>query len=235
MRQAGFDASGVELSPWVVEFGRKTFDVPISLGPAHNLDLESGGFDVVVLMDVLEHLPDPVGTMSHALGLLKADGILLIQTPEFKDEMKFEELSASQGAFLKMLQPNEHIYLFTKSSVRSLFDRLGADNLVFEPAVFYQYDMFFLVCKQLITPLADETRQGALEARSTGRFVQAMLDLDSHIKVVETDRADRLDQIHTLTAQIAIIEADRADRLDQINTLTRLIHELQPPEQGRKK
>ncbi|PZM14877.1 class I SAM-dependent methyltransferase [Rhizobium tubonense] len=227
MRQAGYDASGVELSPWVVEFGQKTFDVPIALGPAENLNLIPGSFDLVVLMDVLEHLPDPEGTMRHALGLLKPEGMLIIQTPEFKEEMTFEELTASQGAFLKMLQPDEHVYLFTKSSVKRLFNRLGADNLVFEPPVFYQYDMFFLVGRQPIEALSDDSGQDALASRPTGRFVQAMLDLDSRIKVIDADRAERLDQINTLSEQIKIIDADRADRLEQINTLTRMIRELQ--------
>ena len=42
LQQAGYDPSGVEMSPWVVEFGRKTFDVPISVGPVEALDLPSG-------------------------------------------------------------------------------------------------------------------------------------------------------------------------------------------------
>ena len=59
LRQAGYDAAGVEMSPWVVEFGQKTFGVPISVGPVETLDIAPGSLDVIALMDVLEHLPDP--------------------------------------------------------------------------------------------------------------------------------------------------------------------------------
>ncbi len=114
--------------------------------------------------------------------------------------------------------------------------------------MFYQYDMFFVVSRQPIVATADEAAETALTSTPSGRFAQAMLDLDSRIKVIDADRAERLNQINTLTAQIntltaqnnslntqiATIDADRADRLDQINTLTRMIHELQATMQEKK-
>jgi len=234
LHQSGYEAAGLEMSPWVVEFAHKTFGVPISVGPVENLNVEPGSLDVVALMDVLEHLPDPVGTMEHTLRLLKPDGLLLIQTPQFRNEMNYEELVATNGAFLEQFKSNEHLYLFTKESVGRLFKQLGAEHIVFEPPMFYQYDMFFVVSRQPIVATTDEAAETALTSTPSGRFAQAMLDLDSRIKVIDADRAERLDQINTLSAQVAtlstenaIIDADRADRLDQINTLTRMIHELQ--------
>ncbi len=87
----------VEMSPWVVEFGQKTFGVPISVGPVEDLDIAPGSLDVIALMDVLEHLPDPAATMAHCLKLLKPDGLLLIQTPQFKEEMNYDGISGNKG------------------------------------------------------------------------------------------------------------------------------------------
>ena len=105
LRQAGYDATGAEMSPWVVEFGQKTFGVPISVGPVEALEIPPGSLDVIALMDVLEHLPDPVATMAHCLKLLKPDGLLLIQTPQFKEEMNYTTLVETNAPFLEMLIP----------------------------------------------------------------------------------------------------------------------------------
>jgi len=208
LRQAGYDASGMEMSPWVVEFAQETFDIPMLVGPVENTELEAGTFDVVALMDVLEHLPDPVGTMSHALRLLKPDGILLIQTPQAKDEMTYPALVESNAPFLEQFKSDEHLYLFTQSSATTLFERLGASFVQFEPPIFYQYDMFFVVSRQPIAAVSAEEATKALETPK-GRFVQALLDqdeeikrLNEHVKLIDADREARLEQIHTLTKMI---------------------------------
>jgi len=220
LRQAGYSAEGIELSPWVVEFARKSFNVPVSLGPAENLNLPTESFDIVVLMDVLEHLPDPEGTMRHALSLVKQGGLLLIQTPEFKEEMEFDDLLQSKGAFLEMLRPDEHIYLFSKRSAKLLFSRLSAENLAFEQAIFGQYDMFFFVSRKPVEVLPAEAGQEALLSTPTGRFVQAMLDVDARAGVLA-------ERVKALSATLETVEEDREDRLTQIHTLTKLIHDIQ--------
>jgi 2-polyprenyl-3-methyl-5-hydroxy-6-metoxy-1,4-benzoquinol methylase len=83
MRWAGFDACGLELSPSIVEFARRTFDIPILLGQIEDQQIEPASLDAIVLMDVLEHLPNPVRTLRRCLELLKPEGLLIIQTPEF--------------------------------------------------------------------------------------------------------------------------------------------------------
>ncbi|MCM2400148.1 class I SAM-dependent methyltransferase [Rhizobium sp. S153] len=213
LRQAGYDASGMEMSPWVVEFAQETFDIPMLVGPVENIELEAGTFDVVALMDVLEHLPDPVGTMSHAIRLLKPDGILLIQTPQAKDEMVYSALVETKAPFLEQFKSDEHLYLFTQSSATALFERLGASFVQFEPPIFHQYDMFFVVSRQPIQMIPEADAEKSIETPK-GRFVQALLDqdkriksLDEHVKIIDADRAARLEQIHTLTAMVHDLQA----------------------------
>jgi SAM-dependent methyltransferase len=213
MRQAGYDASGVEMSPWVVDFAKKTFDVPVSLGPVENLEIPSGSYDVIALMDVLEHLPDPSTTMAHCLSLLKPDGLLLVQTPQFKSGMKYAKLMEIQGAFLEMLKSDEHLYLFTDGSATRLFGQLGAEHIQFEPAIFGHYDMFFAVSKAPLHTYASEEAYAALEAIPRARMALALLDMYAR----ETSSVAQLiaDKSH-LSAQFQASEADRAARLEVI-------------------
>ena len=211
LRQAGYDAVGVEMSPWVVEFGQKTFGVAISLGPVEALNLVHGSLDVIVLMDVLEHLPDPVATMAHCLQLLKPDGILLIQTPQFNGQLDYNALVDTKARFLEMMIPDEHLYLFSEHSVTRLFQQLTAKHIQFEPAIFGHYDMFFAVSRAPLQINTSEKTDSALLTTPNGRLALAMLDL----------RERELD----LTQKLQESESDRAARWTQIETLTKMVRE----------
>lgn len=177
LRWAGFEATGLELSPWVVEFAKETFRVPMLLGPVEKQQIERGTLDVIALLDVLEHLPDPTDTMRHCLSLLRPDGILVIQTPCLPEGKTYEDLIAHENRFKEMLQKKEHIYLFSRSSIHEFFHRLGADHLGFEPAIFSQYDMFFVVSRVACSQNSKDQIEKVLSLTPSGRLVQALMDL----------------------------------------------------------
>ncbi len=233
MRMAGFDASGVELSPWVVDFAQKTFGVPISLGPIENLDITPGSLDVLVAMDVLEHLPDPATTMGRCLELLKPDGLLLLQTPQFIGGASYEEFVAGKNRFLEMLIPEEHIYLFTRESVTRMFRGLGARFIHFEPAIFAHYDMFFVVSRTHLTWRPTDDVSATLESRPVGRMALALLDLRERELASESDRIARGEQIDELTSLLKEAETDRAARGQQIEILTRRLNESEEDRSAR--
>ncbi|MGB9871741.1 MAG: methyltransferase domain-containing protein, partial [Anaerolineae bacterium] len=163
LRWAGFEATGLELSPWVVEFARQHFGVPMLLGAIEDQQVEPGSLDMIALMDVLEHLPDPVGTIQHCLNLLKPDGVMIIQTPCYPEGKSYEEMVAEGNRFLELLKADEHLYLFSRQSIREFFHRLGAEHLAFEPAIFAHYDMFLVVSR---VPLAAYLPDGIAKALS---------------------------------------------------------------------
>jgi len=225
LRWAGFEASGLELSPWVVDFARKTFSVPVLAGPVEDQAIEPGSLDMIVLMDVLEHLPDPVATLARCLSLLKVDGVLLVQTPRYPEGGSFEAMVDNRDCFLEQLKLDEHLHLFSQQSVRELFRRAGANHLTFEPAVFAHYDMFFVASRVPLATYGPETIQNALSLTSSGRLVQAMVDLDDQLKKLqaahagsEADRAARLESIQRQQQLLQESERDRAARLGVIES-----------------
>jgi 2-polyprenyl-3-methyl-5-hydroxy-6-metoxy-1,4-benzoquinol methylase len=133
---AGYKACGVEMSPWVVDFAKDKFDIPVSLGPLESTSFEDESFDVIVLMDVFEHLPDPTKTIQKCLSLLKHNGLLIMQTPQYKEGISYESLEADGNRFLEMLIPKEHIYLFSHRSVKYFFSQVGVNYIYFEKAIF---------------------------------------------------------------------------------------------------
>ena len=218
LKWAGYEATGLELSSWVVDFARQTFNVPMLLGEVEDQPIEPGSLDIIALMDVIEHLRDPLATISHCLSLLGPEGILIMQTPRYPEEKSYDEMVVQGDRFLELLRPNEHIHLFSCSSIREFFRRQGVNHLAFEPAIFSAYDMFLIASRAPLHPYLPEESEKSLTATPGGRLVQALLDLDRQRQQVfqkydeaEKDRANRLEQIHVLT--------------DQVQALTRLLQE----------
>ena len=227
---AGFEAIGLELSPSIVEYARQTFAATMLLGPVEDQALEPGTFDAIVFMDVLEHFSDPVHTMQHCLNLLKPDGILVLQTPCYSEGRVYQEMLSIKDPFLEQLKTDEHLFLFSRQSVRELFRRLGASYLVFEPAVFAHYDMFLVVSRKPLSANVAEAIERSLAHTVHGRMVQALLDVDEQRRNVhekwldaEADREARLNLLKEQGHKLGIVEANRNELQAQLDAVSEQI------------
>ena len=189
MRWAGYEATGLELSPWLVEFARTTFNVPMLQGPLEDQNLKDDALDAIILMDVLEHVPDPVDTLRRCIGLLKDDGILVVQIPQYPENETYERLVARAHPFLAQMNVEAHLHLFSCQAIRQLLLQLGIHAIQFEEAIFSHYDMFFVAGRAALVPQNHDQIERALAAVPTGRLVQALLDAYERIDVIEKDRA----------------------------------------------
>ena len=81
-RQAGFAAEGVEPSEWLATRGRgRGLDIHTGVLPHPDV---TGLYDVVSLVDVVEHVTDPVGLLKSLAAVLKPDGVGCIVTPDVR-------------------------------------------------------------------------------------------------------------------------------------------------------
>lgn len=190
--EVGFDAIGLELSPAICDFARSTFDIPVLQGRLEEQDLPSRSFDVIAMMDVLEHLPDPLATLRRCVQLLKDDGLLLIQTPCYPAPKSFAELAATQDKFLIHLNPREHTYLLGRGGVAALLSSAGAGHVAFLPAIFGFYDMFLAASPQALSTVSPAERDACLLATPRRRVVAGLLDAEARFRdLLEKHRALR--------------------------------------------
>ena len=191
---AGYTATGTEMSPWVVEFARQSFGIDALAGPIETQPFAHGSFDVIVLNDVLEHLPTPATTLAQCARLLAPDGFFVIQTPEYKEHLTHADLIATGDIFQRHMDGNndEHLYLYSRRSAAEFFSRLGFPAVDFANPV-YSYDLFFTAARTPLALHSAEEISTALTARPTGRLVQALLD-----KAAEsTDRGWAIQRLET--------------------------------------
>lgn len=81
-RDAGFDATGVDPSPAIVDHVRETLQLHVVAAFLEDFRPEDGRrFDVVVMNHVLEHLREPRAALMHLRSLVADDALLHVAVP----------------------------------------------------------------------------------------------------------------------------------------------------------
>lgn len=76
-----WECVGVEVSRPAAGEARKRFGLEVVEGTLEEARFPADSFDAVTLVDVIEHLPDPAGTLREVNRILKPGGVLFVLTP----------------------------------------------------------------------------------------------------------------------------------------------------------
>lgn len=129
LQEAGpfYDVAGIELAEDAAAHGRaQGLRVLSGVADENNL-AELGMMDVIVLLDVIEHLPDPHATLALCARHLHIGGILVITTGDFGS--LYARLA---GARWRLMTPPQHLWYFTRASIERMTRPLGLRVEVFD-------------------------------------------------------------------------------------------------------
>jgi 2-polyprenyl-3-methyl-5-hydroxy-6-metoxy-1,4-benzoquinol methylase len=89
--------------------------------PVDAIDLSAlGNMDVIVLLDVIEHLPHPVATLTRCVQHLNPGGLILVTTGDFGS------IAARWlGRRWRLMTPPQHLWFFSADSILRLAARLN--------------------------------------------------------------------------------------------------------------
>ena len=77
----GFNAIGVEPSHSLVKLGRRLYQVDLLEGVFPHPMLSNHRFDVIFLVDIIEHVSTPLELLRHCAAALAPQGIIILVTP----------------------------------------------------------------------------------------------------------------------------------------------------------
>lgn len=113
----GVRAEGVEPSAWLRAHAVR-LGLPVHLGILPHTDV-TGQFDVVTLIDVIEHTTDPLALLRQASSMLAPDGVMIIVTPDVSS------IAARLLGWRWWHYRTAHVGYFNRHTLRSLCARAG--------------------------------------------------------------------------------------------------------------
>ncbi|MCB1178865.1 MAG: class I SAM-dependent methyltransferase [Leptospiraceae bacterium] len=117
-KQAGFNPYGVEVSEFSSEFTRKK-GIPVFTGNFIDCEYEENFFDVITMIEVIEHLENPSKVFDKLYSLVKPGGLVVIQTANF-DGLQAKEEGKNYHYYLP-----GHLYYYSDSNLTNFLKERG--------------------------------------------------------------------------------------------------------------
>ncbi len=118
-KDRGFKVSGVEMSDHAASMARSK-GIDVATGDLMSLNLDSNSYDVVTMLDVLEHMSDPFVELREVKRILKPNGLVVINSPD------------GQSLLAKILKTNwhlvlppEHLFYFSQKNLAMFMKKNG--------------------------------------------------------------------------------------------------------------
>jgi len=115
----GFEVAGVEPSRWAADVARKRIAGSVHCGAVEDAPLPHGGYDVVTMWDVVEHLPDPALDLRAVYHALRPGGIFSLSTMDV--DALFPRLAGSRWPWYMQM----HLVYFSRRTLAEMLRREG--------------------------------------------------------------------------------------------------------------
>lgn len=132
----GWAAEGVELNPSTAAYAANATGLPVHRMDASALSSTGRRWSAVTLIDVLEHIPDPVRALEAARGVLEPGGWIAVKVPHGPVQLEKEELRARlrRGYRATVADNLVHVNHFGVRSLAMALQRAGFTDVRVEIA-----------------------------------------------------------------------------------------------------
>ena len=109
---------GLDLNPWAIKYA-KSCDLDASVGSIEDLPAERQ-FDAVAMLDLIEHIRNPVEFLRAVADRLRPGGRVLVMTPNVRSLLAF--ISGRRWVSFKI---PEHLFYYSPFSIDQVLHRAG--------------------------------------------------------------------------------------------------------------
>jgi len=129
-RRDGWDVLGIDPDRAACRHATERLGIATRNSTLERAELPSESVDAVVALHVIEHVPDPAGTLREIRRVLKPGGHLVLETPRY-DSLMFRLLGRRE----RSVSCDGHIFFFTVETLRKGYTAAGfeLERLEFPP------------------------------------------------------------------------------------------------------
>jgi 2-polyprenyl-3-methyl-5-hydroxy-6-metoxy-1,4-benzoquinol methylase len=126
-RGRGWDAEGIEPSPILGELAQEKFGLKVKTGSLESAAFPNEAFDVITLLDVIEHLHDVRAMLKEIRRIAKSNGVFFIKTPNgtynYFKHLIFHNLLRRHD--YDCFDAREHVAAYTVPTLTRLLNETG--------------------------------------------------------------------------------------------------------------
>lgn len=116
----GWEVEGIEPSRWAADHAQQTVGVTVHRGTLDEVNGNlAGGYDAVVMWDVLENLPDPLAALRSINPLLGPNGLFFLSTMDI--ETWFPRITGQRWPWIMDM----HLFYFSTKGLVNMLDATG--------------------------------------------------------------------------------------------------------------
>lgn len=127
MKNNGWQVSGIDVSEWACDYSKSQGLQNIFCTTIENALFDNESFDAVNMNHTLEHVHDPIKTLTEVYRVLKPGGLLLIEVPnERLFPYNYKLINALMPKHLpRRNTPHSHFCLFTTRTLKKNLEMSG--------------------------------------------------------------------------------------------------------------
>jgi len=171
MRELGWEVVGVEPDGQAVKVAQERFGLNVYESVLEEIGFPDDTFDAITMNHVVEHLPDPIGTLRECKRILKKGGRLVVTVPNIESLGHRLYRDAWRG-----LEVPRHLFLFSPRTLRVCAESSGLQVLELRTTARtarWMWAASNLIRKNGVLPGGSPRRQ-SLQLRLTGLAFQAV-------------------------------------------------------------
>lgn len=108
----GWEPKGIEPLVIACEYAKNEFGIEAIPSTLEEAQLDENSIDVIIMLHVIEHVPDPLSMFKEIFRILKPNGLCIVETPRY-DTLVFKLLGKRE----RSLSCDGHIYFFTTDTL----------------------------------------------------------------------------------------------------------------------
>jgi 2-polyprenyl-3-methyl-5-hydroxy-6-metoxy-1,4-benzoquinol methylase len=125
LRERGFRVAGIEPNERAAAYARDAQGLTVACSTVERLagPVRDQSYDAVLMIQTLEHLPDPLAALSTVRSLMASDGRLFVEVPHYFSPIGLYRPSANG----RYIPSGNHLFVYSAETLTAFMKRAGLD------------------------------------------------------------------------------------------------------------